>query len=131
VEGAVVVGMTGTTVVSLEQRRSRGGCGGGEGDGGVGHGGGGPRGEPRRWGAVVARRGEGRSSIAGAAVATLRPQGTGTWGSRGGTRSVVRQGHGVGKIYAQALAWVDRTVREGVGRSHAIARGANVGFLIE
>jgi hypothetical protein len=43
----------------------------------------------------------------------------------------MRQGHSVGKIYAQVLAWVDRTVRERVGLSHAIARDVNVRFLIE
>jgi hypothetical protein len=34
----------------------------------IGHGGGGARGEARRWGGVVARGGEGRSSITGAVV---------------------------------------------------------------
>jgi hypothetical protein len=92
----------------------------GRGDGGAGRGGGGARGDPRRWGAVAACRGEGRSSIAGATVATLRPRGMGVWGSRGGTRSgTSRWEHDE----AGAQCGQDLCPGVGVGRSYSEGEG--------
>lgn len=117
-EGIVEMGTTNRTTVSLGQRQFWGGCGGSEGVGEPGVEEVEPRGKPRKWGAVVARGreerssiegaavaargGEGRSSIAGVAVAAPKPRRTRAGG--GGVEAAIVAGRG--------------------GREHSEVRGA-------
>jgi hypothetical protein len=72
--------------------------------GGAGRGGGGGRGESRRWGAVVAHGVEGRSSIAGAAVAAPRLRETAaSWGGSRGRTSGWEHDEAGGTVWAGSV----------------------------